>query len=177
MSKKEEKRLERRKKAVKAMIIPYVFGLAMVILGIWGLAGNSSDLKDYQNSDDVRTVPATVTYAALRDEQTILDNKPVMVWDAQVSFTVDGKEYSGDIFRYTELKAGDEVSIEVYHSKDGTYKIPTVKTETGKGLSNILMYVALGVGAVVIAGATFYLVDERKKNGKKKKPADARNKK
>lgn len=46
MSKKEERRLERRKKAVRTVIIPYIFGLAMVVLGIWGLAGNRSALKD-----------------------------------------------------------------------------------------------------------------------------------
>lgn len=99
-----------------------------------------------------------------------MDDRPQNVWDAQVSFEVDGKQYTGDITRYSEVKAGDTVSVEVYRAKDGSYKIPALTTETGKGLSNILMYAALGVGAVVILGSTFFLVDELKKN-KKKKPA------
>ena len=169
MSKKEEKRAERRKRAVKAMIAPYVFGLAMLILGIWGLVGNRSSLQEYQDSDDVRTVLATVTYAALREEKTIVDDRPQNVWDAEVTFTVDGREYGGEITRYQETRKGDTVSIEVYRAKDGSYKIPAIRTETGKGLSNILMYAALGLGIVVIGGATFYLADEFKKNSSKKK--------
>ena len=167
MTKKEEKRLEKRKRAVRFVIVPLLFGLAMLILGIVGLAGNNSDFEAYQNSTDVRTVDATVTYAAIRQDKPLPGERPQDVWDADLTYTVEGTEYKGRERFYKEVKAGDTVRIEVYRTEKGTYEIPTATTETGNKLSNLLMYLAIGVGALVTAGSVFYLVDELRKTRKK----------
>ena len=167
MTKKEEKRLEKRKTAIRFVIAPFVFGLAMLILGIVGLAGNNSDFEAYKNSTDIRTVDATVTYAAIHQDKPLSGERPQDYWEAELRYTVEGTEYKGKDRFYKEVKAGDTVSIEVYRTEKGTYEIPTATTETGNKLSNLLMYLAIGVGALITAGSVFYLVDELRKTRKK----------
>ena len=173
MTKKEEKRRERRKKALKFVLIPYVFSLVMIGLGIWGLVRTNVALRAYQNSDDVRNVEAKVTYVEVREEKDAVENTKKSVWDAKLAFTVEGKEYTGETRLYRAVKEGDPVTVEVYRTAKGTYEIPTVTSETGKGLSDILMYVALGVGILVFCGATVYLIDELKKTKPRGKGGNA----
>lgn len=168
MSKKEEKKQQNRQKAVKNVIVPYIFGIAMLVLGIIGILGNNSALRDYQNSDDIRTVDAEVTYAEIKEAGKLSYESKQYLWDAKLRFTVDGKEYADKDRFYSEVKKGDTVRIEVYRTPDGDYRVPTVRKESTNKIRNILMYAALGLGIVVIAGSTFFLVDELRKNKKGK---------
>lgn len=160
MTKKEARRAERRKKAVKTALIPLVFGLVMLGLGIFGLLRNNRDLREYQNSADRREVEASVTYVEIKQDKPLPNELPEYYWDADLVFTVDGKEYKDEIRRYSELKQGDKLTVEVYQTGSGEYRIPTVKTETGNTLSNLLMYAAIAVGGVILLASLFYLFSE-----------------
>ena len=168
MTKKEEKRLQRRKQALKTVVIPYVFGIAMLVLGIVGLIGAKSDYDQYHSAEDVRRVEATATYVEIKSIEDPDRPFPQTLWYTDVTYEVDGKSYNGMVRLEKEIRAGETVSVEVYPAKDGSWKIPEYTTEEAKGWSDILMCIALGVGLLVTCASTFYLVDELRKSAPKK---------
>ena len=75
----------------------------------------------------------------------------------------DGKEYSAvKDFDY-ELKKGDTVKLEVYHSKDGSYKPPVVTTDGEYKIDNILFIASLGLGVFLIIVSIVAALPDKKK--------------
>ena len=189
MANKPEKK---RKKIGKYDILALLFGLGMLVAGIAGIVTSLAAADDYNNSTDIRTVDAVIEKIE-RSEKVIGEkskgNNKLMVDNIdtfletlhkmKVSYVVDGEAYQGrynvttysdsqerDQF-YHQLKAGDTISVEVYRSQNGEYKIADEE-----GPVNFLLYcAAIPVGLVITAAMIYDMIcpKEEPTNGKKKK--------
>ena len=183
---------KKRKKIGKYDVIILLIGIGLMVAGIAGIVTSLAAADDYDHSSDVRTVDAVIERIE-RSEEVIGEkskgNNKLMVDNIntfletlhkmKVSFVVDGETYQGrynvtthsdsqerDQF-YHQLKAGDTISVEVYRSRNGEYKI--VDEE---GPVNFLLYcAAIPVGLVITAAMIYDMVrpKEEPTNGKKKK--------
>ena len=181
-----------RKKINKYDIIILLIGIGLMVAGIAGIVTSLAAADDYDHSSDVRTVDAVIERIE-RSEEVIGEkskgNNKLMVDNIntfletlhkmKVSFVVNGETYGGrykvttysdsqerDQF-YQHLKAGDTISVEVYRSRNGEYKI--VDEE---GPVNFLLYcAAIPVGLIITAAMIYDMVrpKEEPANGKKKK--------
>ena len=189
MADKPEKK---RKKIGKYDIIILLIGIGLMVAGIAGIVTSLAAADDYDNSTDIRTVDAVIETIE-RSEEVIGEkskgNNKLMVDNIntfletlhkmKVSYVVDGETYGGryDVTTYSDsqerdqfyhqLKVGDTISVEVYRSRNGEYKI--VDEE---GPVNFLLYcAAIPVGLVITAAMIYDMVcpKEEPTNGKKKK--------
>ena len=117
--------------------------LALFVAGVWGVVSSRIASHEYKNSDDVRKVSAVVKdyeVIPIKDsEGDITDWK----YEAKLSFDVEGETYTGKDIFYRELSKGDEVTVEVYRTKKGVYKITPERSPV-----DFLLYCA----AIVIGG-------------------------
>lgn len=187
-----DKPKKKRKKIGKYDIIILLIGIGLMVAGIAGIVTSLAAADDYDNSTDIRTVDAVIE-AIERSEEVIGEkskgNNKLMVDNIntfletlhkmKVSYVVDGETYGGryDVTTYSDsqerdqfyhqLKVGDTISVEVYRSRNGEYKI--VDEE---GPVNFLLYcAAIPVGLVITAAMIYDMVcpKEEPTNGKKKK--------
>lgn len=189
MANKPEKK---RKKIGKYDILALLFGLGMLVAGIAGIMTSLAAADDYDNSTDIRTVDAVIETIE-RSEEVIGEkskgNNKLMVDNIdtfletlhkmKVSYVVDGEAYQGrynvttysdsqerDQF-YHQLKAGDTISVEVYRSRNGEYKI----ADSESPVDFLLYCAAIPVGLVITAAMIYGMVrpEVETTNGKKKK--------
>ena len=117
--------------------------LALFVAGVWGVVSSRIASHEYKNSDDVRKVSAVVKdyeVIPIKDsEGDITDWK----YEAKLSFDVEGETYTGKDIFYRELSKGDKVTVEVYRTKKGVYKITPERSPV-----DFLLYCA----AIVIGG-------------------------
>jgi hypothetical protein len=187
-----DKPKKKRKKIGKYDIIILLIGIGLMVAGIAGIVTSLAAADDYDNSTDIRTVDAVIETIE-RSEEVIGEkskgNNKLMVDNIntfletlhkmKVSYVVDGETYGGryDVTTYSDsqerdqfyhqLKVGDTISVEVYRSRNGEYKI--VDEE---GPVNFLLYcAAIPVGLVITAAMIYDMVcpKEEPTNGKKKK--------
>ena len=187
-----DKPKKKRNKIGKSDIIIRLIGIGLMVAGIAGIVTSLAAADDYDNSTDIRTVDAVIETIE-RSEEVIGEkskgNNKLMVDNIntfletlhkmKVSYVVDGETYGGryDVTTYSDsqerdqfyhqLKVGDTISVEVYRSRNGEYKI--VDEE---GPVNFLLYcAAIPVGLVITAAMIYDMVrpKEEPTNGKKKK--------
>ena len=183
---------KKRKKIGKYDVIILLIGIGLMVAGIAGIVTSLAAADDYDNSSDIRMVDAVIERIE-RSEEVIGEkskgNNKLMVDNIntfletlhkmKVSYVVDGETYGGryDVTTYSDsqerdqfyhqLKVGDTISVEVYRSRNGEYKI--VDEE---GPVNFLLYcAAIPVGLVITAAMIYDMVrpKEEPTNGKKKK--------
>ena len=189
MNEKTEKKAEKpaRKKNDKYAILGLFIGLGMIAAGIAGIVTSLAAADDYGNSTDIRTVDAVIeTIERSRekheDEEDRFNkhtNYIETIHKMKVSYVVDGKTYQGryDVTTYSDsqerdqfyhqLKVGDTISLEVYRSRNGEYKMSPDTSPV-----NFLLYLAaIPVGLVITAAMICDMVrpKEEPTNGKKKK--------
>lgn len=187
-----DKPKKKRKKIGKYDIIILLIGIGLMVAGIAGIVTSLAAADDYDNSTDIRTVNAVIETIE-RSEEVIGEkskgNNKLMVDNIntfletlhkmKVSYVVDGETYGGryDVTTYSDsqerdqfyhqLKVGDTISVEVYRSRNGEYKI--VDEE---GPVNFLLYcAAIPAGLVITAAMIYDMVrpKEEPTNGKQKK--------
>ena len=192
LEKKTDKPTKKRKKINKYDIIILLIGIGLMAVGIVGIVIGINTLEDYNSSTDIRTVDAVIETIE-RSEKVIGEkskgNNKLMVDNIntfletlhkmKVSFVVDGETYRGryDVTTYSDsperdqfyhqLKKGDTVSVEVYKSGNGEYKIEDMPTPI-----DFLYYCAAVPIGLIIAAATIYTMVrpvEEPADGKKKK--------
>ena len=143
-----DKPKKKRKKIGKYDIIILLIGIGLMVAGIAGIVTSLAAADDYDNSTDIRTVDAVIETIE-RSEEVIGEkskgNNKLMVDNIntfletlhkmKVSYVVDGETYGGryDVTTYSDsqerdqfyhqLKVGDTISVEVYRSRNGEYKI------------------------------------------------------
>ena len=143
-----DKPKKKRKKIGKYDIIILLIGIGLMVAGIAGIVTSLDAADDYDNSTDIRTVDAVIETIE-RSEEVIGEkskgNNKLMVDNIntfletlhkmKVSYVVDGETYGGryDVTTYSDsqerdqfyhqLKVGDTISVEVYRSRNGEYKI------------------------------------------------------
>ena len=189
MANKPEKK---RKKIGKYDVIILLIGIRLMAAGIAGIVTSLAAADDYDNSTDIRTVDAVIETIE-RSEEVVGEkskgNNKLMVDNIntfletlhkmKVSYVVDGETYGGryDVTTYSDsqerdqfyhqLKVGDTISVEVYRSRNGEYKI--VDEE---GPVNFLLYcAAIPVGLVITAAMIYDMIrpKEEPTNGRKNK--------
>ena len=166
MSSKAERRRERarekRRNTIKNAILVGAFGLFFLVLGILGIVISRSKYNDYKNSDDIRTVEATVLSSDIHSKK-MKGERPEDYWKAKLSYNIEGKEYNAVKDYYSEVKKGDTVKLEVYHTKDGDYKPATVTTDDEYKLWNIIYIASAGLGLFFIIVSIVVALPEKKK--------------
>lgn len=124
-------------------IIALLLGIGFIAVGIFNIITLRADAKEYKNAADIRTVDARVDACDViydkdaKDEReySSLSLRPEDKWeivgyDLKISFAVDGKPYAAkgiisphnDAFR-EDIQKGDTITIEVYRTSSGQYKI------------------------------------------------------
>ena len=159
MSRRSDRKARQREKRAEALrntAIALVFGLVMLGLGAFGLLSNLSQLRDYENSPDVRTVEAEVTAVDAHRDKTkdVTGGMPEYYYHANLEFSVDGSPtYTGEADFSQQLNDGDTVRVEVYQRPDGSYAVSRITDKEKALLASIPTLIALGAGAIVTLAA------------------------
>ena len=166
-SDRRQRRLVRRRNTIRDAAIALAFGLIIFGLGVFGYVSNTSALRDYENSSDIRRVLAEVTRVDVHEDKTQrrTGGLPRYYYHAHLSFVVDDSgPYVGEGDFSYELRRGDEVEVEVYRRADGTYAIPDSTSEEEGFYANLPMYAGMCVGGVIGLASVVVLVDAVRKN-------------
>lgn len=186
MGKKAE--IPTKKKINKYDILAILLGIGLLVAGVLGIVTSLTNSDDYNNSDDIRTVDAVIEKIE-RSEEKQEDNEDrndkyknyiKTNHKMKLSFVVDGKTYQGKYYYqtfsydreknqfYKQLQRGDSISVEVYKSQDGTYKMSQNNNPV-----NFLLYCAAVLVGLIITAAMIYGIlrpeAEQQNGGKGKK--------
>ena len=126
-----------KRKIAPSSIIALLLGIMFIAVGIFNIVTSRIDAKEYQNTTDIRTVEALVEKCRRNEvkdnsESRYGNNKRVLVsFDLTISFAIDGTAYTAkgtiapgsSAFR-SDIQKGDTITIEVYRTSKGQYKIP-----------------------------------------------------
>ena len=148
-----------KKGDIKISLLGLLIGISLIVAGVYGIVSNKIENQEYKNSTDIRTVNAVVEECRRKDEKNDADILIRSEYNTKVSFVVDGTTYKGRtyfVFGQNELKnslpfqdkirRGDEVSVEVYRTSKGSYKIKP----DNDIITFLLCCMAIPVGAVVV---------------------------
>lgn len=148
-----------KKGDIKISLLGLLIGISLIVAGVYGIVSNKIENQEYKNSTDIRTVNAVVEECRRKDEKNDADILIRSEYNTKVSFVVDGTTYKGRtyfVFGQNELKnslpfqdkirRGDEVSVEVYRTSKGSYKIKP----DNDIITFLLCCMAIPVGAVIV---------------------------
>lgn len=177
-----------RKKISKHDILALLFGLGMLVAGVAGAVTSLAAADDYSKSSDIRTVNAVIETIERRREKhedkedwnNERKNYTETIHKMTLSFVVDGTTYQGkydyhtlsydrerDQF-YNQLKRGDTIPVDVYKSRDGTYKV----SPDNNPVDFLLYCAAIPVGLIIAAVIIYGILKpeaEQQNGGKGKK--------
>ena len=146
--------------------------LALFVAGVWGVVSSRIASHEYKNSDDVRKVSAVVKdYEIIPitdSEGDITDWK----YEAKLSFDVEGKTYTGKDIFYRDISSGEKVTVEVYRTRKGEYKL----TPEGNPVDFLLYCMAVVVGGFLTVAMTHSVVAPNKKEEAGEKSGNNKNK-
>ena len=159
---RRERAKEKRKNTIKNAILVGCFGLFFLIMGVLGIVISKSKYNDYKNSDDIRTVEAKVISSEYHTVKRKNESRREY-WKVKLSYEIDGKEYSAVKDYDYELKKGDTVKLEVYHSNDGSYKAAVTTSDAEYQIDNILFIASLGLGILLIIVSIVAALPDKKR--------------
>ena len=159
---RRERAKEKRKNTIKNAILVGCFGLFFLVMGILGIVISKLKYSDYKNSDDIRTVEAKVISSEYHTVKRKNESRREY-WKVKLSYEIDGKEYSAAKDYDYELKKGDTVKLEVYHSNDGSYKAAVTTSDAEYQIDNILFIASLGLGILLIIVSIVAALPDKKK--------------
>ena len=157
MSRRSERKMRRKEKLksdIRTSLIVSLVGLVFFVLGLAGVLLNQRQLKEYQNTEKLVSVPAEITYAEIKSDKDE-DGRQIDVYDAKLAFSVDGKDYTGKKRFDEPVQKGDIRSIEVYRTSSGDYRIPEIRNETDLLAKNVIMMFGIAAGAVLVSAGLF----------------------
>ena len=140
----------------KNTILFLVFDIALILAGLYGIFVSLTGGMEYVNSPDKRIVNAEVVrveYTFRRDDDGDVTGEK---WKATLQYTVDGKSYTAKKVFSTKTYNGETVSIEVYKTSKGEYKVSSPST------------LGFVLSAAVLLFGTMGLITENKSRQKKK---------
>ena len=118
MAKDAEKRKDKLYNVLALLLMAALFGC-----GVWGVVESRIAKRDYKNSPDVRQVSAVVssyrTIESKDDDGDVIRTE----YEAKLIFEVDGQSYTGRETYYREVSNGEIVTVEVYQTPKGSYKV------------------------------------------------------
>lgn len=125
-------------------IAALLLSVALFAGGIYGVASSRISGREYKKSTDIRKVTAVVTYA--KDIGDDDDYEDCRYW-TKLSFSVDGSEYKGTKTFYRTVHEGDNVTVEVYRTSKGRYKL----APEGNPVYFLIYCIAIPVGGFISA--------------------------
>ena len=161
MSKRAARREKARKERHLSLRSGYIVALVLVVVGIIGTLFSIQKANEYENSDDKRTVTATVydlDTVTRKDENGFRK----MYWKAKLSFEVEGEIFKDSALFENEVKVGDQKEIDIYRTPTGNYRIPR---DSEQKLAKFL-FIAIAVVGVVTAGLSRFVFSEPKRSAK-----------
>ncbi len=153
---KDKKQNKKTNSERKNTVFFIILGIALVLGGLYGLFVSLTGGAEYINSQDKRTVIATVTGVKHTFDRDDDGNVSGEKWKATLRYTVDGNEYTAKKTFSTETYNGETVQLEVYKVSTGEYKVSE---------PNVLGFI---ISAAVLLFGTVILVEENKDRKKKK---------
>lgn len=174
MSKKTEH------KDIKTTILILVIGLGLLIAGISGVVINRIGNKEYKASTDVRKISAVIVDYSARDSLDDHNNVEYTTYKFNVTYSVDGKRQKGKVeervwarsfekkYAYDKLRKGDTITVEVYKTSKGDYKL----VPDGNGIDFLLYCAAIPIG-LILAVITIKEVAGNDRKKKKKNEDEA----
>lgn len=139
-------------------VVALLLSVALFAGGIYGVVSSRVSAQEYKKSTDIRKVTAVVTYA--KDIGDDDDYEDCRYW-TKLSFSVDGSEYKGTKTFYRTVCEGDDVTVEVYRTSSGRYKL----TPDGNPIYFLFSCIAIPVGgfiAVAMFSAVFFKNPDKK---------------
>ena len=162
MSKRAARREKARKERHLSLRSGYIVALVLVVVGIIGTIFSIQKANEYENSDDKRTVTATVydlDTVTRKDENGFRK----MYWKAKLSFEVEGEIFKDSALFENEVKVGDQKKIDIYRTPTGNYRIPR---DSEHKLAKFL-FIAIAVVGVVTAGLSRFVFSEPKRSARR----------
>ena len=162
MSKRAARREKARKERHLSLRSGYIVALVLVVVGIIGTLFSIQKANEYENSDDKRTVTATVydlDTVTRKDENGFRK----MYWKAKLSFEVEGEIFKDSALFENEVKVGDQKEIDIYRTPTGNYRIPR---DSEHKLAKFL-FIAIAVVGVVTAGLSRFVFSEPKRSARR----------
>ena len=167
MSKRAQRKARRQEKLrrdIRNAVIVAAVGLALLAAGCFGLIQNNRRLREYQDSQAVITVPAEITRSDIRTEKD-LDGSPYDVWDVQLKYTAEGREYTGQKRLYESAGVGDTRNVEVYRTASGEYRLAEIRSGETLLVNNLAPIAGTVVGGLLaIIGAFMAISGKRELN-------------
>ena len=162
MSKRAARREKARKERHLSLRSGYIVALVLVVVGIIGTLFSIQKANEYENSDDKRTVTATVydlDTVTRKDENGFRK----MYWKAKLSFEVEGEIFKDSALFENEVRVGDQKKIDIYRTPTGNYRIPR---DSEHKLAKFL-FIAIAVVGVVTAGLSRFVFSEPKRSARR----------
>ena len=132
---------------------------ALFVAGVYGVVSSRIASHEYKNSDDVRDVSAVVKdYKSIPIKDSDGDTTD-WKYEAKLSFDVEGKTYTGKDIFYRDISKGDKVTVEVYRTKKGEYKL----TPEGNPVDFLLYCAAIVIGGFLTVVMIHSVVTPNKK--------------
>lgn len=145
MAKDAEKRKDKLYNVLALLLMLALFGC-----GVWGVVESRIAKRDYKNSPDVRQISAVVssyrTIESKDDDGDVISTK----YEAKLTFEVDGQSYTGRETYYREVSNGEIVTVEVYQTPKGSYKV----APEGNPVDFLLYCIAIVVGGFLTFAMT-----------------------
>ena len=164
MKKRASRRARARKERRLSRRSGYIVAALLVIIGILGAVFSGQRYREYQKSDDVRTVQATVLdvdTATKKDENGFRQT----VWKTHLQYEVNGKTYKDSAVFETEVKVGGVEEIEVYRTPRGAYRIP----RTSESRIARALFIGIALIGVLTAGLCTFVFAEPARPRKKRR--------
>ena len=158
MTEKPEKR-----KIDKYSVMALLVGIALIAAGIIGIITSRTESREYKNSTDIRKVEAVIDEFSTNDDKDDNGRVSMTTYKFDISYNVDGTDYKGkyekrvyardtsEKYYFDKLRRGDTISVEVYKTQKGSYKV----SPEGNPVYFLLYCAAIPVGVVVFAVATY----------------------
>ena len=124
---------------------------ALFVAGVCGIVSSRTASHEYKNSDG---------------------NTTDWKYEAKLSFDVEGKTYTGKDTFYRDISSGDKVTVEVYRTRKGEYKL----APEGNPADFLLYCMAVVVGGFLTVVMTHSVVAPGKKEEAGEKSGNNKNK-
>lgn len=164
MSRKAERRLRQRgklKSEIRVAAIVALLGVVFLALGAVGLIQNFREYSDYLHAEEILTVSAEITAAEPRTKKDETGS-PYTVYDVQLKYSADGKDYTGKTRLYEPAAKGDTREIEVYRTAGGDCRIPEITSRELLFTRNLIPLIGALAGAfLAAAGGTVAISGKR----------------
>lgn len=150
-----------KKKIAPSSILALLIGIGFIAVGVFHIVTSRIDAREYKNSTDIRIVDALVEECRKAESKDANTNKrTVLSYGLKISFAVDGNSYtakgridSGNRAFRDNIQRGDTISIEVYRTSKGQYKI----TPSNDALDFLFAWCMIPLGAVFFLAPVYDL--------------------